>query len=193
MKKLFIVPLIMLSTGLFAQRFQLGLKAGVNVSNLTGSSPNNVDKKAIIGFNGGAILPLWFGESFAIQPEVLFSTQGARFKTVANGNSDFKVSYLTIPVLAKIRFGGGFYIEAGPQIGFRVGDNIDESNTSAKSTDLAIDGGLGFHGNSGFGIGARYVAGLSKVADFNPGVTPVNYKNGVAQLFVFFTLFNSKK
>ncbi|MEO8582955.1 MAG: porin family protein [Flavitalea sp.] len=193
MKKLFFVPLIVLSTGLFAQQFQLGIKGGVNLSNLTGSSPNNVDKKALVGYHAGVILPLWFGESFAIQPEVLFSTQGARFKSATDGNNDFKVSYVTIPVLAKIRFGGGFYIEAGPQISFHAGDNIDESNVTVKSTDLAIDGGLGFHGKSGFGIGARYIAGLSKVADYEPGVTAPNYKNGVAQLFVFFTIFNGKK
>ena len=57
MKKLLIVPLIVLSSTLFAQKFQFGLKGGLNISNFTNTSFNNVDNKAILGAHGGA-LPL---------------------------------------------------------------------------------------------------------------------------------------
>ena len=194
MKKLFFVPLILISTGLFAQRFQLGIKGGVNISNFVGSSPNNVDNKAIVGFHAGAMLPLWFGKYIALQPEVLFSSQGAKVNNAGN-EGNFRVSYLTIPVLLKGRFDGGFYLEAGPQIGFRVNDNIpaSQATVSGWNTDLAVDAGLGYHGAAGFGIGARYCVGLSKVATFNINNTQPKYRNGVAQLFIFFTLFNSQK
>lgn len=198
MKRLLILPLVLLSTGLFAQKFQIGIKGGVNVSNFTGSNFQNVDKKAWVGFHAGGILAFLLGNNFALQPEVLFSSQGVRLND-GTSREDYKVSYLTIPVLAKYRFNGGFYLEAGPQLGFKLNENIPDNqsiNTFAKNLDVSIDGGLGFHSNAGFGIGARYCLGISKVGNFNntvqPGFDP-NFRNGVAQLFVFYTLFNNHR
>ncbi len=198
MKRLLIFPLVLLSTGLFAQKFQIGIKGGVNVSNFTGSNFQNFDTKPLVGFHAGGILAFLLGNNFAIQPEVLFSSQGARLSD-GTTSKDYKVSYLTVPVLAKYRFNGGFYLEAGPQFGFKLNENIpyDQSiNSFAKNLDVSIDGGIGFHGNAGFGIGARYCLGISKVGNFNstvqPGYDP-NFKNGVAQLFIFYTLFNNHR
>lgn len=193
MKKLLFIPLIVLSSSLFAQTFQVGLKAGVNVSNFVGSSFDNVDKKALIGFNGGGFLSLLFGNHFAIQPEAVFSSQGAKFEYAGN-EENFKVSYLNLPVMLKYRFDGGFYLEAGPQVGFKLNESTPNSSVRnfAKNLDLAFDAGLGFQGKSGLGVGARYVAGLSKVGDFDEGDLNPNFRNGVAQIFVFYTLFNNR-
>ena len=48
------------------------------MSNFTNTSFNNVDNKAIVGLHGGAFLSLLLGDHFAIQPEALISTQGAK-------------------------------------------------------------------------------------------------------------------
>jgi hypothetical protein len=197
MKKLLFIPLIVFSTGLFAQKFQIGIKGGVNVSNFTGSSFNNVDKKAYVGFHAGGLLSFLLGNNFAIQPEVLFSTQGAKFSSNTNAG-DYKVSYLTVPVLAKYRFNGGFYIEAGPQVGFKLNESTPNNsiNNFAKNLDLSADAGLGFHSNGGFGIGARYCVGLSKVGNFdasNPNGWNPNFRNGLGQIFIFYTLFNNHR
>lgn len=194
MKKLLVLPLIVLSTGLFAQKFQFGLKAGVNVSNFSGSSFDNVDKKALVGFNGGAFLNFLLGDNFMISPEALFSSQGAKIKS-AGTETNLKVSYLTVPVLLRYRFNGGFYVEAGPQVSFKLNENTDNLpiDNFAKNLDLAIDAGVGYHSNMGLGIGARYVAGLSKVGDFNGQNINPDFKNGVAQVFIFYTLFNNNR
>ena len=78
MKKLLVIPLIVISTGLFAQKFQLGLKAGANLSNFSGTTIQNADKKAIIGFHGGAFVSFLLGDNFAIQPEALFFFAGCK-------------------------------------------------------------------------------------------------------------------
>jgi hypothetical protein len=195
MKKLVFIPLIVISTSLFAQKFQIGIKGGVNVSNFVGSSFNNVDKKALIGFHGGGFLNLLFGDNFSIQPEAVFSSQGAKF-TNAGTSQNVKVSYLSIPVLLKFRTDGGFYVEAGPQVSFKLSENVPNQsvNNFAKNLDLAFDAGLGYHGASGLGVGARYVVGLSKVGNFDKtDVQDPNFKNSVAQIFVFYTLFNNRK
>ncbi|MBS1566022.1 MAG: PorT family protein, partial [Bacteroidetes bacterium] len=55
MKKLLFAVLLLTSTSaIFAQGFQLGIKAGANASNFTGGDFRNVDKKALIGFHAGA-------------------------------------------------------------------------------------------------------------------------------------------
>jgi len=194
MKKLLVIPAILLSLGLFAQKFQLGLKGGVNISNFSGGEFRNIDKKALVGFHGGGFVSFLLGDNFAIQPEVLFSSQGAKLKG-AGSEENFKVSYLNIPLLAKYRFNGGFYLEAGPQVGFKLNESVPNNtiNSFAKNLDLSIDAGLGFHSRSGFGIGGRYTAGISKVGDFNSETINPDFKNGVVQLFVFLTLFNNNR
>ncbi|MEP7257396.1 MAG: porin family protein [Flavitalea sp.] len=194
MKTLFFIPVMLLSISLSAQKFQLGIKGGVNVSNFTGGDFQNVDKKAIIGYHAGGFLSFLVGENFAIQPEVLFSSQGAKLETAGN-KENFKVSYLNVPVLAKFRFNGGFYLEAGPQFGFKLSEDVPENTIDnfAKNLDLSLDAGLGFHGASGLGIGGRYCAGLSKVGDFSSSSISPDFKNGVVQFFIFYTLFNNKK
>ena len=196
MKKLLFGPLLLISVTMFAQTYQFGLKGGINVSNFTGSSLDNVDKKALVGFQGGAFLSLLMGDHFAIQPEAVFSSQGARVSTI-NGDENWRVSYLNIPVELKVRFNGGFYLEAGPQIGFKLNETVpNQSGGSAedfaKNLDFSVNAGLGFHGKSGLGIGARYAVGITKVGNLEDSDFDPNFKNGVAQLFVFYTLFNNR-
>jgi hypothetical protein len=194
MKKLLIIPLIVISSGLFAQNFQLGLKGGINVSNFTGSTFENVDKKALLGFHGGAFLSLLFGDHVALQPEALFSTQGARVSTV-NGDERWRVNYLNVPVNLKFRFNGGFYLEAGPQVGFKLSENIPNQSTEdfAENMDFSVNAGLGFHGKSGLGVGGRYVLGISKVGNLDDDdFDNPRFRNGVAQIFLFYTLFNNR-
>jgi hypothetical protein len=194
MKKLLVVPLLVLCTSLFAQKFQLGLKGGVNISNFNGLDWENVDTKARLGFLGGAFINLMIGDHFSITPEALFSSQGAKIENAGN-EQNLKVSYLAVPVLLKYRFNGGFYIEAGPQVAFKIDENTDNMpiDAFARNLDLAFDAGLGYHSDMGLGIGARYVAGLSNVGDFDEGDLNPDFKNGVAQIFVFYTLFNNRK
>lgn len=189
----FVVMLMACVSG-FSQTFQLGLKAGVNVSNYTGGDFSNVSKKALVGFHAGAFIAFQLGDHFALQPEALFSTQGAKIESAGN-KQNLKVSYINVPVMAKYRFTGGFYIEAGPQVGFKVSEDVPNMGIKdfAKNLDLSVAGGIGFHSSMGLGIGARYIAGLSKVGDFDASTANPDFKNSVIQVSLFYTLFNNKK
>ena len=194
MKKNILFLLLLASTASFAQHFELGAKAGVNISNFSGAS-NEADLKAksLIGFHAGGFVSLFLGNNFAIQPEVLLSTQGAKLEQTGS-ETDYKLTYINVPVMLKYRSNGGFYLEAGPQIGFKVNEKVDgTSEDFAKSTDLSIAGGLGYHSPIGLGIGARYTAGLSKLGDFNASTTKPDWKNGVIQVSLFYTLFNNHR
>jgi hypothetical protein len=194
MKKLSFIAILFISSMSFGQTFQIGAKAGVNISNFSGSSNvSEVKANSLVGFHAGGFVSFQFGELLALQPEVLFSTQGAKVDD-AGTTTDFKVNYINIPVMVKLRFVGGLYVEAGPQIGFKANETISGSTQKFfNSTDLSIAGGLGFHSKMGLGFGARYTAGLSKVSDYSNGSTKPDWKNGVIQVSAFYTIFNNSK
>ena len=193
MKHLLMAVLLCISTAGFAQSFQIGVKGGVNFSNYTGG---DFETDGLVGFHVGGLMNFKFGQHFSLQPEVLFSSQGAKIKSDLTDDENVRVSYITVPVMLKLKSTGGFYIEAGPQVSFRAGEEFNEDASVdhfAKNMDLSLAGGLGFHSTSGFGIGARYIAGLSKVGDFDKtALRNPDFKNSVIQVSVFFTLFNNK-
>jgi hypothetical protein len=187
MKKLIVtICLITISTCTFAQTFSIGPKAGVNISNYTSG---NIESDPLAGYHLGGLLNFGFGKNFSIQPEVLFSTQGAKVRRPV-GEREFKISYLTIPVMFKLKTNGGFFVEAGPQIGFRTSQDVPDQTIDhfAKNLDLAVGAGIGYQTKIGLGIGARYIAGLSKVGDFSGQNINPDFKNSVIQASIFWAI-----
>ena len=183
MKKTILFLFLLAGSATHAQSVKAGIKAGANFSNFTGGDFDAVEKKAIVGFHGGGFLNFSFG-ALSLQPEALVSTQGARIDS-ATRSYDWKLTYLTIPVMLKLRSPVGFYAEVGPQVGFKLGENVSDETIGdfAKNLDLSAGAGLGFQTKGGLGIGARYLVGLSKVGDFEPssGIDP-DFKNSVIQV-----------
>ena len=188
MKKLIIAVIFScVSALIYAQGITGGLKAGANITNFNGGNFDAVKKKAIVGFHGGGWLNFSLG-ALSLQPELLISTQGARIDSV-NGSYDWKLTYASVPVMLKYRSAGGFYLEAGPQFSFKLNEDIEDKTIKdfAKGLDLSAGAGLGFQTKGGFGIGGRYLVGLSKVGNFEPsegqGIDP-DFKNSVIQVGV---------
>jgi hypothetical protein len=189
MKKLLIVVFLFISLASFSQ-ISFGLKAGANISNFTGGDFDDVKKKALVGFHGGAYLRISLLR-FSLQPEAIVSTQGAKIEDGSGDSHNWKITYANIPVMLQYRMGLGFYVEAGPQFGFKLGDNMEDQTIGdfARDLDLSAALGLGLRTKKGLGVGARYTAGLSKVGDFEPssGVDP-DFKNAVVQLSLYIPL-----
>jgi len=193
MKKLFFIGLLFISGSCFSQgfvkgitsRLSFGLKAGTNYSDYTGT---DFGTSGLLGFHAGAIVNFRITNTLSFQEEFLFSTQGAKIKGDQFGEENINVSYVTVPLLLKYRTGLGLYIEGGMQEGLRVNENTAESQTGsfAKRLDLAAIGGLGFQTKSGFGIGLRYVAGLSNVGNFSLVDVKPNFKTSIIQASLFY-------
>ena len=106
MKKfcLFLLTIIVFSTFRSqAQGFHLGIKAGTNISELTGRS---FDEGFQWNFMAGAFAELDFTSHWGIQPEVLFSQTTAQTANDFNdvyeegiNSRDVKLNYLSIPIL----------------------------------------------------------------------------------------------
>ncbi|MCF2487666.1 porin family protein [Dyadobacter sp. CY347] len=187
MKKLLLAAVLLISVqSAFAQKFSIGPKAGLNISNYTGG---DIESDALVGYHLGGVLNYGFGKVFSLQPEVLFSTQGAKVNNAGN-KSDFKISYVTVPVMFKFKTSGGFYVEFGPQAGFRTSSNVPDQTIDnfAKNLDLAAAGGIGYHSPIGLGVGVRYIAGLSKVGNFSGQDINPDFKNSVIQASIFWTI-----
>ncbi len=166
-------------------RLSFGLKAGANYSNYT---QQNFSSDGLVGFHAGAVVDFKLIKNLFIQEEFLFSTQGAKIKGDLFDNQNVKVNYFTVPFLLKYRTNLGLYLEAGSQAGMRTSENIGTAQIGefAKKLDLSAVGGLGYQSKSGFGIGVRYVAGLSKVGDFQISNVKPDFKNSVMQASIFY-------
>ncbi len=171
-----------------AQSF--GAKAGVNFASLNGDE----DFDGRTSFFVGAVVEFEISESFSLQPELLYSSQGAKSSFSEDGfdfEAKYKLDYLNIPIMAKYYVTEGFSIEAGPQVGFLLSAKADyeedgESDSEdikddLSSVDFGLNFGLGYKLDSGLNFGARYNLGLSNVADSEGDI---DIKNGVFQLSI---------
>lgn len=183
------------------EALQIGARAGYNMSNLRGDTPEGLDTKSLSGFHAGLFVEVPVSERFSVQPEVIYSTQGAKTEGEflgVNGSTELKTQYINVPVLAKFYIADGFNIQAGPQIGFLTGaeyeskvgsisTTVDDATDGMKGTDFGLLLGAGYKAPMGLTIDARYNLGLSNVYDedsdmFENVGTDNDFKNGVFQV-----------
>ncbi|RYF86057.1 MAG: PorT family protein [Chitinophagaceae bacterium] len=168
---------------LHAQKINIGLKGGLNLATLDNSQDNNIENR--VAYHAGLFANIPASSQIAIQPEVIYSSQGAKYP-IGNEKLNLTLNYVNIPVMVQAMVGRGFYAELGPQLGILTGvaDKINDTELGSvdkndfKSTDVALGFGVGFKGVSGFGIDARYNLGLTNIN--NSG--GANIKNNVLQV-----------
>jgi hypothetical protein len=166
-----------------------GIKAGLNLANLNGDDVSGSSMLAT--FHGGAMVHIPFGGMWAVQPELMFSGEGAKFD-----GGKTALGYLNVPIMFQYVNPSGFYAETGPTIGFLMsakdkedGGTDTDIKDQLKSTDFLWGIGIGYKMKSGFGIGGRYNFGLSNIVD----VSGTDVKNTVINLGVFYTFGGEKK
>ncbi|SFQ41580.1 porin family protein [Hymenobacter arizonensis] len=168
-----------------AQNVTFGLKAGVNLANVTGD--NTRELKSIIGANGGLAANFGFSDLLSVQPELLYSMKGTKYE-VSNYKREGRLNYLDVPVLVKFNADGPFF-ELGPQVGFLVSQKTTEEVGGRTASTNSTDGtrkvdfgyvlGLGYQLASGPSLGLRYNGGFSDLSD--PSVAGAVTRNSVFQ------------
>lgn len=163
MKKI-IVAIVALAIGTtaFSQELDLGIKAGANFANISDAS----DFSNKTGFQAGIFAGVKFTDKVGIQADMLYSQQGAEFD-----GGEFDLTYINVPVVLKYYIIQGLNIQAGPQFGFVVDDEISfnvlgDINTKAKAEDFDLSGvvGAGYDFPLGLRLDARYNFGLTDVS-----------------------------
>lgn len=167
--------LLSLSTFSFAQ-VEFGVKGGVGLSNTT--IVHGVSKERV-GFLAGGVVKYQLttkNENHYLQAEVLYTTQG-EYSLYKEGGDKYKafLNYINIPIMYKYYFddqGKDFFIEGGPQLGFKVSEKFDTDepeigNNVPKSFDLAFNIGGGYSIDRKYEINLRYQYGLIDTYDYN--------------------------
>jgi hypothetical protein len=175
--------------GSYAQGVSGGLKLGLNLANQTISGNGFVTSPSFRpSLHAGGYLTAMISSKLGVQPEVLYSGQGAK-----NGDYTLKLNYIAIPVLVRFNITERFNVHAGPQIGIlasakaKMASESEDMKDLYKSTDVGIAAGLGVDLPMGLNFGFRFVKGMSNIA--KDAGNDVKYKNYNLQFSVGYKLF----
>lgn len=197
MKKISLLAFILTtSTLVFSQSAEFGLKGGLNISTLNNNAVG-ASWNSRLGVHAGGLVHIHLSPEWAIQPEVLYSGQGAKYTINQGEEHNLNLDYINIPLMVQYMFDNGFRLQTGPQLGFliNVKDKLNGQQTNFftsqdfKSTDVAWSFGLGYLTYSGFGVDGRYNLGLTNI---NKNGTNT-LKNNALQIGVFYMLDNNHK
>lgn len=173
MKKLSILILtIAFSVQSFSQGLDFGIKAGMNFANITDATGLTNKTGFVVGVFAGVKL----NDKLGVQGDLLYSQQGAEFD-----GGEIDLNYVIIPVVIKYYITESLNLQAGPQFGFVVDDNIKEvfnGISEAESFDLSAVIGAGFEFPFGIRVSGRYNIGLTDIMKLGDG------KNAVATVAV---------
>ena len=145
-----------------AQLLKFGVKGGLNFANYTGGDVEGFDFKTITSYHAGVVAEIKLFENFALQPELLYSTQGSELDGLGEQIKN-ELGYVSLPVLAK------FYLtkdklslELGPQASVLVSERNEVSAEDSNTFDFAVAGGLSYKITDGLFVSGRYAAGLTE-------------------------------
>ncbi len=153
----------------YAQEIDFGFKAGMNFATINDAS---VSLDTRTGFHAGVFLGLKFNDKIALQPELLYSQQGADFDL-----GKFNLDYINIPVVLKYYLVQGLNIQVGPQFGFVINDEVSFAgivgDVETENFDLSGIVGAGVDLPFGLRIDARYNFGFNDVVKDSSGKNSV--------------------
>lgn len=185
--------------GISPAKFDLGLKVGLNFSNLSGSQWENGFKTNLVGgaYAGVRLVKIGF------QAEALFSqsgyTTGKDFHDLYSGyynnlsdslkQGTFRVNKLTIPLLVQFKLLPGLWLQAGAQYSGIVSvtdkdDLVKDAKAMFKTSNIAGIAGFTFHLNK-LNVGARYIFDFSDMNNTNLGDV---WKQHVVQIHIGYKL-----
>lgn len=172
-----------------SMNMSFGVKAGFNFATIDGDNIESANART--SFHAGAFVEFPIADIFSIQVEALYSGQGAEYSPnspllgengeilaeAGNYNTELQLDYINVPLLAKFYIFEGFSVEAGPQFSFLLNDEFDSKPTdgggdlpspfrkTANTFEFGMAGGVSFQTNMGLFATARYIRGLSDIAD----------------------------
>jgi hypothetical protein len=186
-----------------------GLRVGVNLANVSADPDFEIDTESIIGLIFAVPVEIGIGESFAIQPEVMFVQKGFKIEQNLLGfnfESQMIVNQLDIPILAKFKFVNTesfqAYAAAGPVFGYALSGkqkiealgqseeedvDFDEIGYNRFETLVSVGAGAGIPIGPGvIVLDLRYLFGLSDLDDTEDVKVKNNgFQGGIGFMFTF--------
>lgn len=177
-----------LGVGVYGQGISGGVKAGLNLANQTFSGNGFTSSPSFLpSIHAGGYLTVMFSEHLGLQPEVLYSAQGAK-----SGSAKYKLGYVNVPILVRYSVNSLLSFHAGPQIGLLTSAKYDDGSTEedlkneVKGTDIGVAAGVGIDLPMKLNFTFRFIKGLSDINDTGSDIKQKNYN---LQLSVGYKLF----
>jgi hypothetical protein len=105
------------------EKFQIGLKAGLNYSNVYDENGDQFKADAKFGIAAGTFMAIPFGKYFGIQPEVMISQKGFKATGMSLGSTysfTRTTTYIDIPLQFAFKPSEFFTLLAGPQYSYLI-------------------------------------------------------------------------
>ena len=182
MKKLLLITVITVFIGTIAhsQEIRFGIKGGVNMSYLGGDSDGNFSLTfgTRIDAHFGGLVEIPLSEKFALQPEVLYSSEGSDYSILFGPSYELKLNYIRVPVLAKYYIIEGLSVELGPSFGFLISAKRDGYNYEEGEDDDELKKYKSFDTAIAIGASYRLPMGIFFSLRFNAGLMDINDRDG---------------
>lgn len=200
--KSFLTGFLVLAAFTLGSAQNVGLRVNYTLTNWSGliDASSTIQTEIIRNISFGIYGHAPLSPSIVFEPGIFITPKGAK---LFNGSylepTTNKSLYLDVPILLKMYIGGGgFHVNAGPQISYLLSNKLvtedgGETDTISQmnSWDFAIIFGLAYDFKFGLNIGAQYDLGLSNmlINEFD-----VNYadwsvvKNQVIRLSLGYTI-----
>lgn len=183
MKKTYIIIALFVFCGITTAQttFTPGVRAGMNFSKFTNSE---TDFKS--DFYIGGLLAIKFSKIYTLQPELIYSRQGASAERIFDPTNfvnqtstvNFSLDYLAVGAISKFTFGKGFQAVVGPSVDFKLNDNFSKYDLrNPIGFDLAFVTGVGYAFNN-LTVEARFKQGLVDIFGDNYNTNVDQNNNG---------------
>lgn len=201
-----IVALVLMANTLTAQssssQIHIGVKAGLNYSNIYDSQGEKYTADGKVGFAAGGFVSIPLGGLLGIQPEILFSQKGFQATSSILGSNvtlTRTTNYIDVPIFLAIKPSPMLTVLVGPQYSYLIKQtdvftnpilnidvNQDFNTDNIRKNTLCLVGGVDIN-LSNIVLGAR--VGLDMYNNNGDGTTTTpRYKNVWAQATVGFRL-----
>ena len=120
------------------EKFQVGLKAGLNYSNVYNSNTEEFRADSKFGFAGGAVMRIPLGKYLGVQPEILYSHKGFKGTGRMLGSEysfSRTTSFIDVPLLIALKPSEFITVVAGPQYSYLLSQK-DVFNSSDMSYEI---------------------------------------------------------
>jgi len=165
-KALLLLAALVAATQLFAQKkVSPGIRAGINVATLS-----NINADFKTDFYAGGILSLNLAQRYTLQPELIYTRQGANNVAFVDeesgesvGRENVTIQYLSLGVINKFYFVDGFHGLIGPSLDMKIGKNFprfDFDDDDYGGVDLGLSLGLGYTLPIGLTVEGRFKTGM---------------------------------
>jgi len=147
-------------------QIRFGIRAGVNIANISNISESTLSPDNINGFQAGALMECFILNNLGFDVAALYSQRGIKINEIQINKH---VGYLDIPANLKMKLdvfeSVKPYVAAGPYISFNLASSKVSEQWKAKSFGAGVNVGAGIELINHLQVGLNY--GLSLTDDYS--------------------------